>query len=137
MEKKHGRKVMKIIGMVFAGIVFAVLFAFVFGLAVQYLWNYFMSDIFGLKTITYWQAFALVILAKILFGSFGAHRGRHGHNGRGRWNNWTHPGCSEGREWDFPGENSRHYRDFWKDEGKKAFEEYVKKIKTAETNLED
>lgn len=35
---------------------------------VQYLWNWLMPDIFGLREITYWQAFGLFLLAKLFFG---------------------------------------------------------------------
>lgn len=34
----------------------------------QWLWNITMPDVFGLKTITYWQALRLLIIAIILFG---------------------------------------------------------------------
>lgn len=34
----------------------------------QYLWNTLMTDIFALKAISYWQAFGLFILSRILFG---------------------------------------------------------------------
>jgi len=34
----------------------------------QWLWNITMPDVFGLKHITFWQAFRLLILVLILFG---------------------------------------------------------------------
>lgn len=34
----------------------------------QYLWNILIPEIFGIKMISYWQAFGLLILSKILFG---------------------------------------------------------------------
>ena len=34
----------------------------------QYLWNILIPDIFGVKAITYWQAFGLFVLSRILFG---------------------------------------------------------------------
>jgi len=41
---------------------------FLFGLVVQALWNWLMPEIFsGLKKITYWQAWGLLILSSILF----------------------------------------------------------------------
>ena len=122
-EKKTGRikRILRIIGMVLAGLAFAVAFALVFGLVVQYLWNWVMPDIFGLKAITYWQAFALVILAKIFFGSFGRH-----HNGSG-------PGCGP-RPW--PGHRhgglsrheKKHFGRYWREEGRTAFEEHLKRV---------
>jgi hypothetical protein len=52
-----------------------------FGLVVMSLWNWLMPTIFGLRTITFWQALGLVFLSKILFGGF---RGRMG-GGRRQW----------------------------------------------------
>lgn len=34
----------------------------------RWLWNITMPEVFGLKRITYWQAFRLLILASLLFG---------------------------------------------------------------------
>jgi hypothetical protein len=34
----------------------------------QYLWNTLVCDIFNLKAISYWQAFGLFVLSRILFG---------------------------------------------------------------------
>jgi hypothetical protein len=47
------------------------------GFVVMHLWNGLLPGIFGLKTIEFWQAVGLLILARLLFGGF-----RHGH-GRG------------------------------------------------------
>ena len=44
-------------------------FVFLFGWIVQLLWNATISEIFNVKMITYWQAFMLIILCKILFSS--------------------------------------------------------------------
>ena len=44
---------------------------FLFGFIVKVLWNWLMPDIFGLKQITYWQAWGLLILSCILFGRLG------------------------------------------------------------------
>jgi len=52
--------------------------AFLFGLFVMLLWNWLMPVIFGLGTITYWQAWGLVVLAHILFKS--SHHGRRDHD---------------------------------------------------------
>ena len=45
---------------------------FVFGYVVMLLWNWLMPDIFGLKTISYWQAWGLLALCTILFKGFGS-----------------------------------------------------------------
>ena len=57
------------------GIGFAILgigLAFFFGWVVMLLWNWLMPDIFGLKRVTYWQAWGLLILCCILFKDFGS-----------------------------------------------------------------
>ncbi len=44
---------------------------------VQWLWNMLLPEILGVKSITYWQAFGILILSKILFGGFhGGGRGK-------------------------------------------------------------
>jgi hypothetical protein len=42
----------------------------VFGFVVTRLWNFVMPPLFGFHLITFWQAVALVILGKLLFGGF-------------------------------------------------------------------
>ena len=42
------------------------------------LWNGVLTDVLGVKPITYWQALGLLVLAKILFGGFPGRRGRFG-----------------------------------------------------------
>lgn len=44
---------------------------FAFTALLQWLWNITMPDVFGLKQITFWQAFRLLIIAGILFGGTG------------------------------------------------------------------
>ena len=75
----NGKKkfsIIAIIGMVIGGLALAVLFAFLFGWVVMLLWNRLMPDIFGLKEITYWQGWGLVLLSHILIkGGWGSHGG--------------------------------------------------------------
>ena len=76
METTRKRRMVRMIALlpVFF-IVFAGLIWVVFGL-----WNWLMPSIFGLKTITYWQALGLMALSWILF------RGSRGPRfGRGPW----------------------------------------------------
>lgn len=57
---------------------------FIFGFVVMQLWNALLPVIFGIHTITFWQAIGIIILSKILFGGF---RGGHGHHrGHAHWN---------------------------------------------------
>jgi hypothetical protein len=43
---------------------------FLFGLVVMLLWNWLIPEIFGLKQISYWQGWGLLILSCILFKGF-------------------------------------------------------------------
>ena len=114
---------LRIAGMVVLGVIGAALFALAFGWLVMILWNWLMPTIFHLGEIAYWQAFGLVILAKLLFGGMGFRGGGRGpgmkhHGPPTPWHGRRH-----GRdEW-------RLYRDFWEQEGRKAFDDYVEKHK--------
>ena len=73
MHRKH----------VFRGAKFLLLGALaltVFTSLVWALWNWLMPTLFGLHTVTIWQALGLLVLSKILFSGF---RGRPG--GPGHW----------------------------------------------------
>lgn len=75
-----------------------------FGYVTMQLWNWLMPAVFGLKVITFWQAFGILILGKILFGGF--HRG-------GRWGRgcgcghggWKHRGGHWKNRWESKMEN--------------------------------
>src|SRR5271169_2436462 len=47
-----------------------------FGVVVMLLWNWLMPEIFGLRTLTYWQAWGVLALSCILFGRIGGGRGK-------------------------------------------------------------
>ena len=38
------------------------------------LWNWLLPPLFGFHQITFWQAFGILVLSRILFGGFGFHR---------------------------------------------------------------
>jgi len=46
----------------------AIAFVFLVSFLVMLLWNYTLPSIFGLTTITLWQAMGLFLLCKLLFG---------------------------------------------------------------------
>lgn len=53
------------------------------GFVVMSLWNWLIPDIFGLTTITWMQAFGLLALSRILFGSWGDGKGGR-YRGKGK-----------------------------------------------------
>lgn len=63
-HKGAANKVGKVILMVLG----AAAFALAIGALAMVLWNWLMPTIFGLTVINYWQAFGIVLLAKLLFG---------------------------------------------------------------------
>jgi hypothetical protein len=134
MQKpKRFVKVLRIVAIVIAGVLFAVLFALLFGWLVMLLWNWLMPSIFGLKAITYWEAFGITVLSKILLGgiSCGSH-GHHAHDKHGgHWRRWI-TGEEHGSHGRFTREDYGHYRDFWREHGAAAFEEYLRKLRQGE-----
>lgn len=44
---------------------------FVISALFQWLWNITIPQVFGLKVITYWQAFRLLVISALLFGGAG------------------------------------------------------------------
>ena len=110
------------------GVLLAIVFALIFGIVVQLLWNWLMPSIFNLGTITYLQAFGLMILARLIFGGIkhhSSHSHRHPHNWRGR--------CARPNRWEWQYRGSRsdeiedweHYDEWWNSEGKEAFRKYT------------
>jgi hypothetical protein len=68
----------------FVGLFFLVMpiFILVTGGVVFYLWNWLAPSLFGLHAITFWQAFGLLVLCRMLFGGFGM---GGGHRRRSEW----------------------------------------------------
>ena len=120
--KEKWRRVPKgarIISMVVIGLVTAAILGLVFGIFVRELWNWLMPDLFGLKTITYWQAFGIVILGHLIFGGAGGSHSESKSSKRRK----HHDSCSED---DFK-EDSKHwkyYDEWWSSQGKQAFTDY-------------
>ena len=61
--------------------VLALVAATVLTFLVMTIWNWLAPAVFGLRTITFWQALGILILSKLLFGGF---RGRPGYGGHWR-----------------------------------------------------
>jgi len=123
-ERRGPRFIVKVIG----GIALAAVFALVFSIFVHMLWNWVMPSVFNLGTISWSQAFGLILLARLLFGSFG-HR-HPGHHGFGRRMHGFHrlawKGCcspEDAQNHDI--ENWEHYDAWWSAEGREAFKKYA------------
>ena len=111
-------KGLRIAGLAVLGVIGAGIFALVFGWLVMILWNWLMPAIFHLGEIGYWQAFGIVILAKLIFGGIGG-RGPGGHGHR--------PGKGGPHGMRQDRDNWRYYREFWEQEGRDAFDRFVER----------
>jgi hypothetical protein len=123
-----------IIGWVSVGLGFAGLFALVFGFVVKWIWNMLMPAVFGLSEITFWQAFGMVILAKLLFGGFSPHRRGSRHRDDQPYHAWHFPWKRpSGQRKDLKSNyrNWKYYHQFWHEEGQAAFEAYVDRKRSA------
>ena len=107
---------------VLGGVVMAVVLGVLFGYFVMLLWNNLMPDLFGFKLLTYWQGLGLVIMARLLFGSHGFCK--HGHrSGRFHHMKEGHACCCTNNNDEITKE------EWWQNEGKFAFQEYLKSSK--------
>jgi hypothetical protein len=118
-------RALRIAGFVVLGVVGAAVFALIFGWFVMLLWNWLMPAIFHVAEIGFWQAFGIIILAKLIFGSVGPGGRHHGHGCKGgpRHGPW---------EKEYSREKWRYYREYWEREGKDAFDKYVERRKDEE-----
>lgn len=126
-------RIFRIIGFVILGLFFAVFLGLAFGYFVKLLWNWLMPSLFALRAITYWEAFGIIILARILLGGFGPHKDYH-HKGHGSYRSkfflmkWL---GLDADQWKPAGsyENWRYYEEYWRTEGKAAYENYLERVK--------
>lgn len=121
---------LKFLGFIILGAMAAAGFAFIFGYFVMLLWNWLMPSIFGLTTITFWQAAGIVLLARLIFGGF-----KHGHDHpkpsryprKKFFDHWKdeHKRERTCRDW-------RHFDDYWWEEGEQAYKDYLERKKEQE-----
>jgi hypothetical protein len=115
----RGKSAGEIAGMIIFGILFITGLAILFGFVIMWLWNWLMPMIFGLTTLTYWEAVGVFILFKILLGGCGGFGGKDKKGSK--------KSKEEFSKW-------KHYDDFWKEEGNKAYEAYVDRLNSKEAS---
>lgn len=72
MKRRRTLRVLSFAGFALAGMG-------VFGLVVMSLWNWLMPALFGVRSITFWQAWGVLLLSRILLGSFSGGRSHDRH----------------------------------------------------------
>jgi hypothetical protein len=65
----------------------AIAFGLLAGLVVMILWNWLIPALFAGPVLTFWQALGLLLLGRLLFGSFGGRNWRGGYGGP-RYADW-------------------------------------------------
>ena len=119
-HKMRGKSPGEIAGWVILGGLGIAALAILFGFVIMWLWNLLMPELFGLTTLTYWQAVGLFILSKLLIGCGGGGKSHHsnknckdkcgGKDGKKEFSKWA------------------NYDKFWKEEGDQAYKDYVNRL---------
>jgi len=117
--KMRGKSPGEIAGWVILAVLGIGALAILFGFVIMWLWNWLMPDLFGLTTITYWQAVGLFILSKILIGCGGGKGNKSKHHGKGKYS-------EKGDKKDFS--KWKHYDKFWQEEGDQSYKNYVERL---------
>ncbi len=117
---------LRFFGFIILGAMAAAGFAFVFGYFVMLLWNWLMPELFGLITITFWQAAGIVLLARLIFGGF-----KHGHDHpkndfhkKKFFDQWSEKSRKERKFKDW-----KYFDDYWWDEGEQTYNDYIERRK--------
>lgn len=128
-HKMRNKSPIEIIGIIIFGAIAISGLAILFGFIIMWLWNWLMPDIFGLTTLTYWQAVGIFILLKILLGGCGS-------SGSGKKSNKD--SCKD-KKTDSKGDFSKwkHYDKFWKEEGDEMYKKYVNQLADTPQQRED
>ncbi len=116
-HKFRGKSLGEIIGIIIFGGIFITGLAILFGFIIMWLWNWLMPMIFGLTTLTFWEAVGVFILFKILLG---------GCNFGGDGSSSKKSKCKEESKGEFS--KWKHYDNFWKEEGNAAYEKYIERM---------
>jgi len=127
-HKMRGKSPAEIAGIIIFGAIAITGLAILFGFIIMWLWNWLMPDIFGLTTLSYWQAVGIFILLKILLGGCGS-GGSSGKRSKRGHKSHQHSSKSDFSKW-------KHYDEFWKEEGDELYKQYVER-KTEGPKRED
>ena len=128
-HKMRGKSPGVIAGWVILGVIGIVGLAILFGFIIMWLWNSLMPELFGLTTITYWQAVGLFILSKILIGCGSSGGGKSNHSSK-----HSNKSCGKDSKKDFS--KWKHYDKFWEAEGDQAYKDYVERMEENIENLD-
>ncbi len=109
---------LEIVGIIIFGTIVIGGLAVLFGFVIMWLWNWLMPELFGLTTLTYWQAVGLFILLKLLLGGCG--RGGSKKSSKKSCNKDQKKSKGDFSKWE-------HYDKFWKEEGDELYKKYLER----------
>lgn len=124
MSEHNCHRAPRVIMAIIMGIFAAAMFSLITGAFVMLLWNWLMPGIFDLGKITFWQAFGLSLLSKLLLCGFGRMFPGPPRKPDRRWREYSRP-CNKYRDWRF----DDAYEQWWEKEGSESFDNYIKKQK--------
>lgn len=115
-HKMRSKNLFAIVGMVLLIIIGITALITLCGFVTMKLWNWLVPELFGLASITFWQAIGLLILFKILFGGIGSSSSKKDKKHKNY--------CKDDKpKKDFS--KWQLYDKYWKEEGEVAFNAYV------------
>ncbi|WP_103865698.1 hypothetical protein [Aquimarina sp. I32.4] len=117
-HKFREKSPIEIVGIIIFGVIAITGLAILFGFVIMWLWNWLMPDIFGLTTLTYWQAVGLFILLKIFLG------GCCGGSSKSS-SEKSKDECKKDSKTDFS--KWKYYDKFWKEEGDQHYKQYIER----------
>ncbi len=117
-HKFRKKSPIEIVGIIIFGGILITGLVILFGFVLMWLWNWLMPELFGLTTLTYWQAVGLFILLKILLGGFGGGRGD-------KSSKKSKDKCKKDSKTDFS--KWKYYDQFWKEEGDAYYKQFVER----------
>ncbi|MFC2087910.1 hypothetical protein ACFLSA_07110 [Bacteroidota bacterium] len=117
------------LGYVILGVIGAAALAFIFGYFVMLIWNWIMPVLFGLTEITFWQSFGIILLARLVFGGFKHGNHRYYEYNDSRYKSWHRRPGHPHRMTSDKYRNWRYYDQFWREEGEKAFNDFIERKK--------
>ncbi len=121
-EKSPG----EIIAMIILGAIIITGLAILFGYVIMWLWNWLMPEIFGLTTLTYWQAVGLFILLKLLLGGCGGGK----KSSKSSHKKEKNDSKSDFSKW-------KYYDKFWEEEGDELYKRYIERTTNTSSNNDE
>ncbi|WP_024771444.1 hypothetical protein [Aquimarina macrocephali] len=117
-HKFRKKSPIEIVGIIIFGAIAITGLAILFGFVIMWLWNWLMPEIFGLTTLTYWQAVGVFILLKIFLGGCGSGSGKKSSKD-------SNDACKKDSKTDFS--KWKYYDKFWKEEGDEYYKQYIER----------